>query len=68
MSSAASTDQGTEAGTPRSLGRWFRRQWARDWVRGPILVLYYLGLIYVMIQLYGSGVQQAPPPFIYQGF
>ena len=68
MSPAASADPGTGAGAHRPPGGWFRRQWARDWIRGPILVVYYLGLIYVMIQLYGSGVQQAPPPFIYQGF
>ncbi len=68
MSATASADQVAERDARRSPGQWFRRQWARDWVRGPILLVYYLGLIYVMIQLYGSGVQQAPPPFIYQGF
>lgn len=63
---AAGQDAGRHGGGGPS--RWLHRQWARDWVRGPLLLIYYLGLIYVLIQLYGNGVQQAPPPFIYQGF
>ncbi len=50
------------------MKQWVLRQWARDWVRGPLLLIYYLGIIYVMIRIYGSGVAYKQPPFIYQGF
>lgn len=68
MNRNAAATAGTEPGGHGSPVQWLRRQWARDWVRGPLLLVYYLGLIYVLVQLYGNGVQQAPPPFIYQGF
>ena len=68
MSRVGAASEDTERGGRGSPAQWLRRQWTRDWVRGPLLLVYYLGLIYVLVQLYGSGVQQAPPPFIYQGF
>ena len=47
---------------------WLRRCWALDWVRAPLLLLYYLALIYVLVRMYGSGQPQPAVPFIYQGF
>jgi len=44
-----------------------RRAWSLDWVRGPLLLVYYLGLIYVLVRMYGGG-HYTPPPFVYQGF
>ncbi len=44
-----------------------RRAWSADWVRGPVLLFYYLGLIYVLVRMYGGG-HYTPPPFVYQGF
>lgn len=44
-----------------------RRAWEADWVRAPLLLVYYLGLIYVLVRMYGGG-HYTPPPFVYQGF
>ncbi len=61
----------TAAGRDGPEPGWGRRLRAfadRDYVRGPLLVVYYLALIYVLIRLYGGPRPAAPVPFIYQGF
>jgi hypothetical protein len=50
------------------VGRTASRIWAMDAVRGVLLLLYYLALIFVLIRIYGTGVSYTPPPYIYQGF
>lgn len=40
---------------------------ARPWVRGILLLLYYLAIIFGLIVLYGKG-DFSTPKFIYQGF
>jgi hypothetical protein len=53
------------------VSAWVSRLWRlldHDLVRAPLLVLYYLALIYVLVRMYG-GLRPAPPvPFVYQGF
>lgn len=44
------------------------RIWRIDAVRGVVLLLYYLALIFVLVRIYGSGINYTPPPYIYQGF
>jgi hypothetical protein len=39
----------------------------RKWPRFILLTLYYLGIIFGLIALYGRG-DFSTPPFIYQGF
>lgn len=50
------------------VGRTVSRLWAIEAVRGVLLLLYYLGLIFVLIRMYGTGASYTPPPYIYQGF
>ncbi len=53
-------------------GEWVQRTGSRIWrvdaVRGVVLLLYYLALIFVLIRIYGTGASYTPPPYIYQGF
>lgn len=54
------------------VGQWAQRTGSRIWridaVRGVVLLLYYLALIFVLIRIYGTGASYTPPPYIYQGF
>jgi hypothetical protein len=42
-------------------------RFARPWIRFVTLTLYYLGILVVLVALYGQG-DFSTPPFIYQNF
>jgi hypothetical protein len=49
------------------LGR-LRRILDLDPVRAPLLLVYYVALIYVLVRMYGGAHPAPPVPFVYQGF
>ena len=49
---------------PEALARWLA---AHPYTRFSLLVLYYLGIIAVLLLLYGRG-EFSTPPFVYQEF
>jgi hypothetical protein len=59
---------GAQPTLPGRAARALAALWTRDWVRGPLLLIYYLALIYLLARVYGTGPQPTPPPFVYQGF